>query len=82
MKGDDTEMSLLPQKTECSANREEEYFINCLKLTFRFGDKLKTGNQVVYLMKSGEIIEIGKPVNFKTFWYETWSKLKSFYGES
>ncbi|OIK13577.1 hypothetical protein BIV60_13870 [Bacillus sp. MUM 116] len=73
-------MRLSNEKSELSHKREEEYLINCLELTFKFGYSLKTGNQVVYLLRSEEVIEIGKPVNPKTFWYETWLKLKSFYG--
>ncbi|MED1472004.1 hypothetical protein [Bacillus salipaludis] len=69
------------EKSGWSNKREEKYLKKCLKLTFRFGDKIKTGNQAAYLLKSEKVIEIGKPVDTKTFWYETWLKLKSYYGE-
>jgi hypothetical protein len=81
MEGDEIEMKLSIEKSEWEDKREEEYKKNCLELTFRFGDKLKTENQAANLLKSEEVIEIGKPVDPKIFWYETWLKLKSFYGE-
>jgi hypothetical protein len=81
MEGDEIEMKLSIEKSEWEDKREEEYKKNCLELTFRFGDKLKTENQAANLLKSEEVIEIGKPVDPKIFWCETWLKLKSFYGE-
>jgi hypothetical protein len=67
------------EKAEWSDERETQYKQDCLNIVFSFGDKLGTKNDTVFIIKNGEEIEIGKPLKFKTFWYETWLKLKALY---
>lgn len=67
------------EKAEWSDERENQYKQDCLDIVFSFGDKLRTQNDTVYIMKNGKEVEIEKPVKPKTFWYETWLKLRTLY---
>ncbi|MDQ0876054.1 hypothetical protein QFZ77_004713 [Paenibacillus sp. V4I3] len=68
-------------KAEWSDTREEQYRKDSLEIAFGFGDTLKTSDgTVVYIIKKDVEIVISKPNKVKTFWYETWLKLKEFYG--
>ncbi|BCB04031.1 hypothetical protein KH172YL63_21640 [Bacillus sp. KH172YL63] len=67
------------KKAEWSVERENHYKQYCFNIVFNFGDKMKTNDRTVYIIKNEEEIELEKPLNPKTFWYETWLKLKVFY---
>ncbi|MEM1504663.1 hypothetical protein RG959_14725 [Domibacillus sp. 8LH] len=67
------------EKTEWSDERENQYKQDCLEMVFKFGDKMETKNDTVYIIKNRGGIKIEKPLKHKTFWYETWLKLKDFY---
>lgn len=67
-------------KANWSDTREEQYKKDCLDIVFKFGDILETINRTVYIIKKAQRIEITKPYNPKTFWYETWTKLREYYG--
>jgi hypothetical protein len=47
---------------------------------FGFGDSLKATDHAVFIIKNDEQIEIAIPYKSKTFWYESWLKIKEFYG--
>jgi hypothetical protein len=67
-------------KAEWSDTREEQYRIDSLDIAFGFGDTLETRDGTVYIIKNDVEIEILKPNKVKTYWYETWLKVKDFYG--
>ncbi len=66
-------------KAEWSEERENQYKKDCFNIAFNFGDKMRINDNTVYILKNGEEIEIEKPLKQKSFWYETWLKLKDFY---
>lgn len=68
------------EKAEWSDTREKQYRQDCLDIVFQFGDTLKTIDDKMYLIKNDEKIEILKPEKQKTLWYETWLKIKDYYG--
>lgn len=51
-------------KAECADSREEQY--------------RKDSQDII--IKNDEQIEIAIPYKSKTFWYESWLKIKEFYG--
>ncbi|MGM1049235.1 MAG: hypothetical protein ACQEXX_24285 [Bacillota bacterium] len=57
-----------------------EYRQDCLDIVLQFGDILKKIDDKVYLIRNDEQIEILKPDKQKSFWYETWLKIKDYYG--
>ncbi|NQX70448.1 hypothetical protein HQN90_30340 [Paenibacillus alba] len=67
-------------KAEWSDTREEQYRKDSLDIAFGFGDTMNTRDGKVYIIKNDVEIEISKPDKVKTFWFETWQKLKDFYG--
>jgi hypothetical protein len=67
------------EKAEWSIDREENYKKECFKMTFTHKDKLIIENETVYLFSTNELIPILKPINRKSFWFETWTYLKNYY---
>lgn len=67
------------EKAEWSNEREKHYKQDCLDIVFSFRDKLRVEDSTVYIKKNGVEIKLEKPLKPKTFWYETWLNLKSFY---
>jgi hypothetical protein len=67
------------EKAEWSNERENFYKQDCSDIVFSFGDGLRVEDDTVYINKNGVEIKLEKPLKSKTFWYETWLKLKSFY---
>jgi hypothetical protein len=67
------------EKAEWSNERERSYHQDCLDIVYSFGDELRTVNDKVYVVKNGEELEIEKPLKNKTFWFETWLKIKGLY---
>ncbi|WP_143811856.1 hypothetical protein [Paenibacillus sp. SSG-1] len=68
------------EKAEWSDTREKQYRKDCLDIVFQFGDILKKIDDKVFLIRNGKQIEILKPDKQKSFWYETWLKIKDYYG--
>lgn len=66
-------------KAEWSDEREKLYKMECLEIVFDFGDKLEVENGSVFIIKKEKTTELEKPENHKTFWYETWLKVRVFY---
>jgi hypothetical protein len=67
-------------KAEWSDTREEQYRKDCQNIVFKFGDTFDNVDGTVYITQNDVRIEIAKPNKTKSFWYETWLKLKDFYG--
>jgi len=67
-------------KAEWSDTREQQYRRDCLDILFQFGDNIEKIDDKAYLIRNGEQIEILKPDKQRSFWYETWLKLKDYYG--
>ncbi|AQU77181.1 hypothetical protein [Priestia megaterium] len=68
------------KKAQYSSEREKEYKKYCSEIVFKFGDTLSVKDNSVYVFKAEEEIKLIQPLKSKTFWYETWLNLKSFYG--
>ncbi|NUU78981.1 hypothetical protein [Paenibacillus xylanilyticus] len=68
------------EKAEWSDTREKQYRKDCLDIVFQFGDNIKKIDDKTYLIRNRELIEILKPDKQRSFWYETWLKLKDYYG--
>ncbi|MEH7158717.1 hypothetical protein [Neobacillus drentensis] len=67
------------EKAEWSNERERQYKQDCMDMVFSFGDTLSIRKDTVIIIKSGNEIEIEKSIRQKTFWYETWLKLRTLY---
>lgn len=48
-------------------------------MVYSFGDTVSLRADTVIIIKNGKEIEIEKPLRPKTFWYETWLKLRTLY---
>lgn len=67
-------------KSEWSDERENWYKNECIKIAFSFADELKIENDTVFLVRNGDEVQISNPLKRKTFWYETWLRLRAYYG--
>ena len=67
-------------KAEWSDSREEQYRKESQDIVFGFGDSLKMTDTAVYIIRNDEQIEIAKPHKAKTYWFESWLKIKEYYG--
>ncbi|MGV2964886.1 hypothetical protein [Paenibacillus sp. AGC30] len=66
-------------KAEWSETRETRYHKDCKDIVFEFGDRLIEVDGTVYLKRKEVEIKVIKPLKRKTFWYETWLKIKEIY---
>ncbi|CAI6082730.1 hypothetical protein PAECIP112173_03669 [Paenibacillus sp. JJ-100] len=67
------------EKTEWSKTREYKYQQDCEDIVFKFNDELLIQEDKIHLNRNdGQTVTI-KPLNHKTFWYETWLKIKDIY---
>lgn len=67
------------EKAEWTGSREDLYKKECFKMTFDYGDELVVDNDSVYISRGNERIIISKPIKEKSFWFEAWTAMKSFY---
>lgn len=67
------------EKAEWSETRENQYHKDCKDIVFSFGDRLIEVDGTVYLKRKEVEIKVIKPLKRKTFWYETWLKIKEIY---
>lgn len=67
------------EKAEWSETRETQYRKDCKDMVFSFGDRLIEVDGTVYLKRKEVEIKVLKPLKRKTFWYETWLKIKEIY---
>ncbi|WP_145053098.1 hypothetical protein [Paenibacillus xylanexedens] len=67
------------EKAEWSDTREKEYKQECRDIVFKFNDELVQREGVIYLNKKDGQTVVIEPLNQKTFWYETWLKIKDIY---
>ncbi|MEK4525315.1 hypothetical protein NST38_07940 [Paenibacillus sp. FSL H8-0104] len=67
------------EKAEWSETRETHYHKDCKDIVFSFGDRLIEVDGTVYLKRKEVEIKVIKPLKRKTFWYETWLRIKEIY---
>ncbi|KML31415.1 hypothetical protein [Priestia aryabhattai] len=67
------------EKAQYLSERENDYKKYCLEIVFKFGHTLSVRDNSVYVLKDEEEIKLIQPLSSKTFWYEIWLNLKSFY---
>ncbi|WP_433751881.1 hypothetical protein [Paenibacillus amylolyticus] len=67
------------EKAGWSETRENQYHRECKDTVFSYGDRLIEVDGTVYLKRKEVQIKVIKPLKRKTFWYETWLKIKETY---
>ncbi|MDQ0721919.1 heterodisulfide reductase subunit C [Paenibacillus sp. W4I10] len=67
------------EKAEWSETRENQYHKEWKDMVFEFGDRLIEVDGTVYLKRKEVEIKVIKPLKRKTFWYETWLRIKEIY---
>jgi hypothetical protein len=53
----------------------------CYNMTFKNNHKIIIANDKIHLLSKNENLTDFKPYSNKSFWFEIWTFLKSFYGE-
>jgi len=67
------------KRDEIRIIQENKMRQNCLDIVFNFGDKLFVSEGRVIIKTEDSQIEIARPHNEKTFWLDTYNKIRKFY---
>ena len=66
--------------SEWTSERENSYYEMCNKLAYDYKLDLIIDQDTVYIVRNNEKTELVKPNRHKTFWFETWLRLKAYLG--